>query len=455
MRALRTARRFAVPHWMIERATAGRLAGDWRAACAAANVDVELDDERAELFGDDLAHFAPDLLRWHQFQAPPATAGLTLAVHGRQALRVRPKHPGTPSRRLELVSAPHDGSAAFPRERWDSRCTGELLERCGGYDGHLPGFTDTADRLPPAAWTDRERIIAAQDVGDWVLAWTLAGFDVGPLRAEISHGQWLDLLMRAGTHNLPQLRADAVGRRELVVRIGGHGGYQGVPLRIDADLRVWRGAGVVSPAEVPAVRAERPVDFDLVRRGILPLEDLHPLVGDALFPGLAGLFEGTPETVPDMAPVRVRCQGEWHILGGHRHTAEETRRKLALRALGGAPLRGCLAARAGWRDPDAWTPKALRLRRRDIVLHAVNGDGPAIAAWLDAGLDPHLLDHEGRTMLHLIAWLPDPGPVLARLRHAGLDPDARDRSGLTPLEHALTRGGTPAAIHALRGLGGR
>ena len=68
-------------------------------------------------------------------------------------------------------------------------------------------------------------------------------------------------------------------------------------------------------AEVHAIRSERPVDFDLVRHGLLPLEQLHPLVGDAILPGLAGLFEGPPDPVPDMSPVRVRCQGEWHMLG--------------------------------------------------------------------------------------------------------------------------------------------
>ncbi|MFB7032629.1 hypothetical protein ACFCXG_38925, partial [Streptomyces sp. NPDC056295] len=36
-------RRHAVPGWMIERATGHRLAGDWRAACAAAAVDVRFE----------------------------------------------------------------------------------------------------------------------------------------------------------------------------------------------------------------------------------------------------------------------------------------------------------------------------------------------------------------------------------------------------------------------------
>ncbi|HEX8008318.1 MAG TPA: VWA-like domain-containing protein [Trebonia sp.] len=37
----RRIRRYAVPRWMIERATERRLTGDWHGACAAANVDVD------------------------------------------------------------------------------------------------------------------------------------------------------------------------------------------------------------------------------------------------------------------------------------------------------------------------------------------------------------------------------------------------------------------------------
>ncbi|GAA3252796.1 hypothetical protein ACFO1B_45140 [Dactylosporangium siamense] len=495
LRGWHRVRRFTVPRWMIEEATRRRLAGDWRGACDAAGVDVALDLARirrdhgaavAAAVEDDVRHLAPDLLRWHLIGAAPATAlrpvDVRLAGYGPMALRIRPRHPGTPSRRLELVfteragGAPqdvspdrsHDQSQGLSqdllqdlsqdRERWDSRHAGALLDRCGGYDGHLPFFTATGDRLPEAAWTDRERVIAAQDAGDWVRAWNVAGFDVRALQALVERGHWIERHLRESRPDLAQVRAAVgeirTGRRDRV-RVGLSGGNVlgfTAQLSVDADLRVSYPSAPVPQPDLPVVRAERVVDFDLVRLGLLPMEQLHPLVGDALFPGLAGLFEGPPDPVPDLAPVRVRCQGVWHVLGDGHHTGEEMRRELALRALGGAPLRGCFAARAGWRAPDAWTPKVLRLRRRDIVLHAVNGDAPAIAAWLDAGLDPHLRDHLGRTLLHLIAWLPDPEPVVTRLRHAGLDPRARDRAGRTPTQHAVAEGGTPQAIRALREL---
>ncbi|MGI5163258.1 hypothetical protein ACQEU3_02775 [Spirillospora sp. CA-253888] len=44
-------RRYAVPRRMIEQAAERRAAGDWRGACAAADVDVEIDP----------AHLTPDL----------------------------------------------------------------------------------------------------------------------------------------------------------------------------------------------------------------------------------------------------------------------------------------------------------------------------------------------------------------------------------------------------------
>ncbi|MEV0128373.1 hypothetical protein AB0H83_07890 [Dactylosporangium sp. NPDC050688] len=472
LRAWRRLRRCSVPRWMIGRATDRRLAGDWRGACDAAGVDVALDPalirrqhgaEVAAAVEDDLRHLAPDLLRWHLLRPEPdpvlVPGAVPLAVHGRLALQVRARHPGTPSRRLELVFAELDAAGPLgavhglerARERWDSRHAGALLDRCGGYDGHLPGLTATGDPLPEPAWAGLERVLAAQDAGDWAAAWSLAGFDVGPLRELIGRGSWIGPYLRAARLDLARVRTAVTARRDRIrVRLGA---TIGTWLTVDADLRVFHGSGQPPAPELPVVLAERPVDFDLVRHGLLPLEHLHPLVGDALFPGLAGLFDGPPDPVPDLPPVRVRCQGEWHILGDGHHTVEEVRRELALRALGGAPLRGCFAALAGWRGPEGWTPKALRLRRRDVVEHAVNGDGPALAAWLDAGLDPHLRDHLGRTLLHLLAWLPEPEPVVARLRHAGLNPQARDRAGLTPLRHAVTAGGTPEAVRALLDLG--
>ncbi|WP_157442063.1 hypothetical protein [Actinoplanes awajinensis] len=78
-RGWRTVRRYAVPAPMIHRATERRLAGDWRGACSAADVAVDLDFSTIKSrFGttaagrveQDLRHFAPDLLRWHLPRRP-------------------------------------------------------------------------------------------------------------------------------------------------------------------------------------------------------------------------------------------------------------------------------------------------------------------------------------------------------------------------------------------------
>ncbi|MGH3415838.1 MAG: hypothetical protein ACRDSS_05185, partial [Actinocrinis sp.] len=59
---------------MIEAATRRRSAGDWRGACAAADVEIQFNpDAIRRVHGSrvagrllvDLRNLAPDLLRWH------------------------------------------------------------------------------------------------------------------------------------------------------------------------------------------------------------------------------------------------------------------------------------------------------------------------------------------------------------------------------------------------------
>ncbi|WP_051717659.1 ankyrin repeat domain-containing protein [Streptomyces sp. NRRL F-5727] len=160
-------RRYAVPGWMIERATEARESGDWRAACAAAAVDVpdDLDPERiADRYGaevaaqvaDDLRHLAPDLLRWHL----PRTLGghttlapcrrVVLAAYGRpgpvlsltntpmlagpQRLRLHfgPAVPPEGDKLHGLLYVTEDWTAA--RRFWDARRSGELRWSAGAVD---------------------------------------------------------------------------------------------------------------------------------------------------------------------------------------------------------------------------------------------------------------------------------------------------------------------------------
>ncbi|GAA3091344.1 hypothetical protein GCM10017562_73120 [Streptomyces roseofulvus] len=160
-------RRYAVPRWMIERATEARVSGDWRAACATAAVDVpqDLDPERiADRYGadvaaqvaDDLRHLAPDLLRWHL----PRTLGghttlapctrVVLAAYGgsgpvlsltntpmlagpqRLRLHFGPAVPPEGEKLHGLRYVTQDWTAA--RRFWDARRTGELRWSAGAPD---------------------------------------------------------------------------------------------------------------------------------------------------------------------------------------------------------------------------------------------------------------------------------------------------------------------------------
>jgi ankyrin repeat protein len=129
------------------------------------------------------------------------------------------------------------------------------------------------------------------------------------------------------------------------------------------------------------------------------------------------------------------------------HAPEEDRREQALRALGGE-ISGCYAVRERWRTGQGRLPRELRRQRGELFLRARHGDTPGVLRLLDAGMDPHARDGEGRTLLHLLHAM-DHRLILARLLAAGLDVDARDRSDRTPLSTAVTEHGSPDTVRAL------
>ncbi|GAB3858227.1 hypothetical protein [Dactylosporangium cerinum] len=278
--AARWTRRLGVPAWMIAAATARRLAGDWRGACAAAHVDVELDPSAiargdggavAARVEDDLRHLVPDLLRWHLDPAQPVTV---LSVYeGGRALFVLRRAPERLALRYGAV--PPDswrGSLVHSRERWDSRKTGALAER--------PFLNADGSRLPEEAWGLAEHVITMQDAGDWIGAWRLAGFDLEPLvgrRPEL-RVPGAPAARRVWRLNLTGLSAairSAGAPSEGVLLDHVDGAYTthvkdetvtGVAGEADSEA-AWR---------LPAALVERPVDADLVRLGMLPASALHP-----------------------------------------------------------------------------------------------------------------------------------------------------------------------------------
>ncbi|MEW2353872.1 ankyrin repeat domain-containing protein [Spirillospora sp. NPDC029432] len=358
---------------MIERATAHRLDGDWRAACAAANVDVAFTlDEIARDHGtamaaavaEDLRHLVPDLVRWnlprtgHGRTTVAARRVVLLAdyfesesldatgiccgcdchllyvetptlVDGPQRLRLGF---GVPRAALGRRPLQYDYWLRF-RHLWDSRHTGELLRRCGGGD-RAPFFhrdgTPLGEREKPRHDPGPDDPVAHAE-------WVTGLLDAGRIEAALeSAGIGIDaggdaplpLAALAGVPlaaarlpaELPQRRWPVQGleREEAEWEVTRPGGRSpAVGLRRDKG----RGAsGIV----LFAVRGERrtaalphgclrPPDLDLLRAGLITPEELHPLVRSALFP------ERPPATGPvgppapaRPEPVRVRCRDGWH-----------------------------------------------------------------------------------------------------------------------------------------------
>jgi hypothetical protein len=80
------------------------------------------------------------------------------------------------------------------------------------------------------------------------------------------------------------------------------------------------------PRLYPAL-LHRPADLELVRRGLLAPDDLHPLLRDVLCPAVAG---GVPKLEDfdwrGSGPVRVRCGGAWHPVEIRLATTKARRR---------------------------------------------------------------------------------------------------------------------------------
>ncbi|MGW0120497.1 ankyrin repeat domain-containing protein [Streptomyces sp. NPDC003327] len=440
-------RRHAVPRWMIERATEARLAGDWRAACAVAAVDVpaDLDPERiAERYGsdvaarvaDDLRHLAPDLLRWH---LPRALGGHTtlapcrrvvLAAYGsggpvlsvttspmlagpqKLALRFGPAvEPGRDTL-YGLTYTTEDWTVA--RRFWDARRAAELRHCAGGPGSerlpflHLDGTPLAPEELPtedpghddPAARA--EWVAVLQSRGDHVGAFAAAGLDLDltapptdrPTQRPLDVHDMIGRTAFDLTRIVPEIRllqADGRGTSFRVpVSWRGH-----VRFDLDPDAAPARVSALARPldgvAYLPSYAWQRLPDIGLLRAGRIRPEALHPLVAAALFPRLGPAAGPDGPTPP--APVRVRCRGEWHQVVSRNgtldvpHTEQEQQRELALRAFGGA-VSGCFATRHAWTGGDGRLPRALRDERRAFFLHVRHGDTPGVLALLDAGTEP-------------------------------------------------------------------
>lgn len=480
---MRRIRRYAVPPWMVDQATERRLAGDWRGACAAANVDVTFDladiadahgDAVAAALEDDLCNFAPDLLRWH---LPRLDRGRTTIVpdqvmvlgrpggasdgpylylqtprwmvHGPQRLRL---HVG-PVRHQGIYLETDWAYSAFwrnviqdwssSRHLWDVRRADDLRQRCGGDKARAPFFhgdgtprraeeLPTADpgRADPASFT--EWVTLLHERGEVEAAFAAAGIDLdtAPPEAEVGLDP-LDVLARMP---LALTRVEAEIRH--LAASAGTGRFW-LPYRQYAAILFETGGSDVGlrvrfvefemgtePGDkvLPEACWRRLPDLDLLRDGYPP-EQLHPLVREALLPSRAAHGDSVGPPDPELPkPARIRCRGAWHEVS--------------------------------FRDGVLHVPHSAEEQQRESAMRAFGG---AIAgcfavrhAWTSGiGRLPKALRHQRGELFSRVQHGDLPGVL--RLLDAGVDPRVRDgrRRTLLHMLHLLDPGVDPR-VHGRR-----
>ncbi|MEU6371737.1 hypothetical protein [Streptomyces sp. NPDC046909] len=368
-------REYAVPLSMIETATARRAAGDWAGACAAARIDVDLDLRAVRhRYGSsfvtslrgDLRRLAPDLLRWHMPRIAPdgrLRPGLTVALAryaGAQLVVRTPPAWADAGQRMTLglweESGGGDGGTGhhphphphpdrrfrldLHRHLWDAGRSGELARRCVAV-----GVGERGVDLD-SSWA----------VGGWAAEAELL------LRAEgRSRGAFA---VRLGTRERAVL--------ELVAPDDSH-----VP-SFRPLLEALPPQEVAALPVLPDAAARTLPDLELIRGGLVKVDELHPLVADAL---RACGVEGRPDSgaMPDSTvvtsdPHRVECRGEVHrialrdgVLTAVDHDPAQLHREELLVALGGPPLPCLRAIDSVHRNPEALPAVRERLRHGDVV----------------------------------------------------------------------------------------
>lgn len=318
--AAAAARRYGVPRMMIENAALRRARGDWRGACAAADVEVCLNPGSlrgrhggapvARLLAD-LRTLAPDLLRWHY---PRRGHGLGLLRGG--ILVPLADYPG---RGTDLTLAATTPPAALAAGQ---RILLTVLESDVPNDALHGVHQNTAQRY------DLRNLRMFWDAAH---APALAGFLDG-----VADGASTNLLSTLSAR-LPSLvrrvRTALPGVDVAAIRAGGAGtillrGLEGSPRSTgNVTAEAVTAKDVRGLPLVPEAAWAEPVDAELLRLGLLRPDELHPLVASAL-EGIATAdaasqdddlvyrsvpgFAGTCPDRPGAAAVIVRCDTTTH-----------------------------------------------------------------------------------------------------------------------------------------------
>ncbi|WP_027945382.1 hypothetical protein [Amycolatopsis taiwanensis] len=387
-------REFAVPPSMIEFATARRAVGDWAGACAAARVDVDLNLRAvvrthgrrfAAQVRADLRHLAPDLLRWHFPRIGPdglLRPGLTVSLaqylpagaDSGGAIHLVARTPpawADAGQRISLAlwdpSCPRAGAGIHPHPRpdrrfrldlhrhlWDARRTGELSERSGAARWHA-GSDLAVEQIPAEVMTEGSGCAVDRWVAEAALLLRAEGRADGAVTVRLSTRHWLVLD--------PGTQGEAAG-----------------PSTPRITALPTTGRAPVWPVLPDAATWVLP-DLELLRRGLIDADRLHPLVASALVPdhrpaGASRNPDGSGNSH------LVDCRGAKHRIGVVNgvlvpldHDSDEIRREELLVALGGTALPCLRAIDEAHRFPECLADVRARLDHGDAAgaLAAVEG----------------------------------------------------------------------------------
>ena len=365
---------------MIAAVAERRAAGDWRGACAAADVDVSLRlDSVGRYYGSQiagqllsvLAELSPDLLRWHLPRRghgcgdllPGLLVPLADLDDGSRRLTLAaatPQFALDAGQRIVLVllggrdDAATRAVLAAVRLKYPERLS-LLRHRMLWSAAAAPDLVELCDATPA-----EHEITRLQDSGRFAEAWRAAGFSLC-VPDTASRTRWLAALPIRISGLADRVRQALPGVDSAVVR-------SGVGALVLAGLN--SGAVVVRVAEdreelglpiVPYAVWSRILDADLLRLGYLGAHELHPLVGAALLPRLPArepdewLYREVPfiagpcDTADGSPALWIDCGGTrhriafrdkaWHILDHMGHPGRE-----ALLARLGGPTNPCQQA---------------------------------------------------------------------------------------------------------------